>query len=212
MTSIREPLPRPLPAMPPDPWVHRFGRTERFAHWWTVATLSAAVLSGLAMGDDGGSGGLFVVHVGSVALFGGGLIAAAVFGNHRALFGAAARLFSVGRADIAWVRDRARRPFGPQPEVRWGMFNTGQKLLAWSVTTSLLTVIGTGIADWNAGGEGGGLHGAMVAVTAVLVGSHVFMAVLNPTTRPALRGMVSGHVRRSWAARHHRAWLDELDP
>jgi formate dehydrogenase subunit gamma len=37
------------------------------------------------------------------------------------------------------------------------------------------------------------------------------MAVVNPSTRPALRGMVFGRVRRSWAAQHHRAWLDALE-
>ena len=35
---------------PPAAWVHRFGRTERFVHWWTVLMLSVAVLSGLGHG------------------------------------------------------------------------------------------------------------------------------------------------------------------
>ena len=37
-------------------WVPRFGLTERFAHWWTMAMVATALLTGLAMGDDGGSG------------------------------------------------------------------------------------------------------------------------------------------------------------
>lgn len=37
------------------------------------------------------------------------------------------------------------------------------------------------------------------------------MAVVNPVTRPALAGMVMGRVRRSWAARHHGGWLDDVD-
>jgi formate dehydrogenase subunit gamma len=35
------------------------------------------------------------------------------------------------------------------------------------------------------------------------------MAVLNPATNHALRGMVFGKVRRSWAARHHAGWLED---
>ena len=35
-------------------WVPRFGLTERFAHWWTMAMVSAALLTGIVMGDDGG--------------------------------------------------------------------------------------------------------------------------------------------------------------
>ena len=42
----------------PDQWVARFGRTERFAHWWTVLMLGAAILTGLGMGDDARSGAL----------------------------------------------------------------------------------------------------------------------------------------------------------
>ena len=45
-----------------------------------------------------------------------------------------------------------------------------------------------------------------------LTPQHVFMAVVNPATRPALPGMVFGRMRRSWAARHHRAWLHRVAP
>jgi formate dehydrogenase subunit gamma len=194
--------------------VHRFGRTERFAHWWTVATLSSALLSGLGMGDEGegGEGGtVFTVHVASVILFGSGLVAAALFGDHRALFRAAQRLFSVDRRDVAWLRAHARHPLVTKDDPAWGMFNTGQKLLAWAVTASLGAVIVTGTLDWNAGGEGSGLHPAMVVVTGVLLGAHVFIAIVNPVTGPAVAGMVFGRVRRSWAAKHHRGWLDEVE-
>ena len=71
---------------PPDVWVHRFGRTERFVHWWTVLMLGVAVLSGLGMGDDGGSSPILMVHVGAVVLIGVGITGALLFGQHRALF------------------------------------------------------------------------------------------------------------------------------
>lgn len=90
------------------------------------------------------------------------------------------------------------------------MFNTGQKLLAWALGTSIAAVILTGVQAWSAGGEGG-LHGAAIAATFVLLGAHLFMALVNPATRPALNGMVFGHVRRSWAAEHHSLWLKGLD-
>src|SRR5450759_5635829 len=48
-----------------DSWVPGFGRTERLAHWWTVGMVSVALLTGLAMGDDAGSGSLLGTHVGS---------------------------------------------------------------------------------------------------------------------------------------------------
>ena len=194
---------------PPDQWIQRFGRTERFAHWWTVLMLSIAVVSGMGMGDDGGSGPLLVVHVGAVALMGSGFVAALVFGERRALLDAAQSLFVFDRRDAAWLRARVRDPFHPDANPSWGMFNTGQKALAWTLAASVMTVIVTGIVSWSHGE--GGLHGAAVLLTGILLAAHIFMALLNRATRPALHGMVFGDVRRSWAAEHHGAWLQSRD-
>jgi formate dehydrogenase subunit gamma len=170
-----------------------------------------ALVTGLAMGDEAGAGVMLWLHVGSVALIGVGLTVAAAFGDHRALLGSARQLFSFDSRDHDWIRARARHPLRRHPHPRWGLFNTGQKLLAWALTASIIVVVATGIVAWASGGEGGGLHGPAVVVTMLLLGAHIFMAVVNPATRPALAGMVFGRVRRSWAATHHRAWLDDVD-
>jgi cytochrome b subunit of formate dehydrogenase len=59
-------------------------------------------------------------------------------------------------------------------------------------------------------GVGAG-HAELLAVTGLVLIGHIAMAVVNPTTRPALRGMILGAVHRTWAQRHHPAWLDEMD-
>jgi formate dehydrogenase subunit gamma len=198
------------PASTEDEWVLRFGRTERFAHWWTVLMLLVALLTGLSLGDESRSGVMFDAHVISVVLIALGLIAAATFGNHRALLSAAHQLFGFDKRDIGWLRSHVNHPFRRQAELASGMFNTGQKMLGWALALSVAAVIGTGILAWSAGGDGGGgLHGSAVVVTFILLAAHVFMAVINPSTRPALPGMVFGRVRRSWAAKHHGEWLDE---
>jgi formate dehydrogenase subunit gamma len=192
-------------------WVPRFGLTERFAHWWTMAMVATALLTGLAMGDDGGSGPILWMHAGSVVLIGVGLAAALLVGNSRALLRAARQLFGFDRRDVRWLRDRVRHPADRGQEPAWGMFNPGQKLLAWALTASVTAVVATGIQAWSAHTGEGSLHGAAVLLTALLLSAHVFMAVLNPATRPALAGMAFGRVPRSWAAAHHGAWLDDLE-
>jgi cytochrome b subunit of formate dehydrogenase len=192
-----------------DVWVARFGRTERFAHWWTVLMIMIALLTGLSMGDESG-GAMLWPHIGSVALIVIGLAAAAVLGDHRALLRSARHVFTFDARDRDWLRARIQHPFQRHPHLHWGQFNTGQKLLAWALSASILAVIGTGIVSWRSGGEGG-LHGPAVVVTVILLGAHIFMAVVNPATRPALTGIVFGRVRRSWAVTHHRAWLDEVE-
>jgi formate dehydrogenase subunit gamma len=91
------------------------------------------------------------------------------------------------------------------------MFNPGQKMLAWAISGSVAAVVVTGVQAWFTHSGEGGLHGTAVVITAVLLSAHVFMAVVNPATRPALRGMVFGRVSRSWAAEHHGEWLGDLD-
>lgn len=200
--------PRPRGYEDTAEWVPRFGLTERFAHWWTVSTLAAALLTGLAMGDEAESGPLLTVHVTAVILIGVGLVLALILGNTKALLAAAFRLFTFDRRDVTWVRDHLR-PSGEHGE--WGMFNPGQKLLAWALTIAVAVVIYTGIESWSAGGEDNSAHGIAAIVAMSLVGGHIFMAALNPMTAGALNGMLLGRVRRSWAAQHHSGWLHDLD-
>lgn len=192
-------------------WVHRFGLTERFAHWWTVLMVATALGTGLSLGDDGAeSGPLLTAHWGAVVMIGVGLLVALVVGDTRALLRATWRLFSVDRRDAAWIRDHLRHPLGAGSHGDYGMFNPAQKVLAWALTGAVAVVIYTGIQAASAGGDdAGGPHGAAVIVAMVLLGAHIFMAVLNPATNHALNGMVFGRVRRSWAAQHHGGWLKD---
>ena len=130
--------------------------------------------------------------------------------KHRALFTATRHLFVFDQRDVAWLRARVHDPFHPDANSSWGMFNTGQKLLAWALSTSVVVVIVTGVLSWAQGREGG-LPGAAVPLIGTLLAAHVCIAVVIPGTRPALHGMVFGSVRPSWAAKHHRAWLDTFE-
>ena len=42
---------------------------------------------------------------------------------------------------------------------------------------------------------------------AVVLG-HLYLALIYPSTRHALRGMTTGSVRRDWAWQHHRKWIE----
>ncbi|HZC69595.1 MAG TPA: cytochrome b/b6 domain-containing protein [Jatrophihabitans sp.] len=191
----------------PD-WVHRFGLTERFGHWWTVSMLAVAALSGLALGDDG-SGPMLVVHVAAVVALTVGALVIVIFGDRRSLVRAATALLRLDHTDRQWLAGRIRHPLHRQPEPQWGMFNAGQKMMAWALAGSVTGLIGSGLhALFD--DAAGGLHAAFALLTGALVGAHVFMAVINPATRHALNAMVHGRVRRSWAAQHHPKWLSSI--
>jgi formate dehydrogenase subunit gamma len=48
-------------------------------------------------------------------------------------------------------------------------------------------------------------------VAAVLVAGHIYLALIHPPTRPALRGITRGSVRREWAEHHHGEWVAAMD-
>jgi cytochrome b subunit of formate dehydrogenase len=48
----------------------------------------------------------------------------------------------------------------------------------------------------------------MYVSLALLLG-HLYLAVINPSTRHALRGITTGSVSEEWAATHHPKWTPE---
>jgi cytochrome b subunit of formate dehydrogenase len=49
-------------------------------------------------------------------------------------------------------------------------------------------------------------------VSILVVLGHLYLALIYPSTRHALRGMATGNVRRDWAWEHHRKWLEGQQP
>jgi formate dehydrogenase subunit gamma len=190
--------------------IFRFTLTVRLVHWWIVATFATALLTGLAMGSEMETGSLFHFHVGAVIAMGGGILVGLIFGNTVAALPFVRDALVPERSDFEFVARIVKRPFR-RTEVRWGKFNLGQKGLAWMMLASLAAIIVTGINSWHTDGDASGPHLAAVIVAIVLLSVHVFMAVVNPITRPALPGMVFGRVKRTWAVHHHTKWVDDVD-
>ena len=76
-------------------------------------------------------------------------------------------------------------------------------------------VIGTVmfLGEVNAGFRGTAailVHDLATWVSIPLIAGHLYLALLHPSTRPSLRGMVRGSVRRDWARRHHPKWEKTL--
>ncbi len=190
--------------------IFRFALSVRLMHWWIVATFATALLTGVAMGSEIESGSLFHLHVAAVIAMGAGFVVALIFGNTIAVLLFVRDAFIPERCDFEFVYRILRHPF-QRTGVRWGKFNLGQKGLAWMMLGSLAAIIVTGINSWHTDGDASGPHSAAVLVAIVLLSVHVFMAVVNPVTRPALPGMVFGSVKRSWAVHHHAKWVDDED-
>ena len=194
--------------------VRRYEPIERLAHWWVACCFVLTLLTGASVRHHGQgliSSGLIWHLISAGALILGLLLLFALPGR-RSLwkgFSALLRLSAVDRKLLRspWsLLHRIRG--GPAP---WGKYNLGQKLAAYLLALLFVGLYATGIAAALAGHRLGAPHGAFVALTVIVLLGHVFLALVNPSTRPALRGMLTGWVDRSWAEHHHPAWLEELE-
>jgi formate dehydrogenase subunit gamma len=109
--------------------------------------------------------------------------------------------------DLRWLRG------GRAPQ---GRFNAGQKVNA-ALTAAFTILFGvSGLLLWF--GEQDTryrfastviLHDGVMYVSLVLLVGHLYLALIHPATRHALRGMTLGDVRVEWALRHHAKWEPE---
>jgi formate dehydrogenase subunit gamma len=134
-------------------------------------------------------------------------LAAVIALGGRRLLATARELDAFDRDDLRWLRGRKT----PQ-----GRFNAGQKINA--ILTAAFTILFgvSGLLLWF--GEEDTrlrfastviLHDGLMYVSLVLVVGHLYLTLIHPATRHALRGMTLGNVRVEWAMRHHAKWEPE---
>ena len=190
-------------------YVPRFSRLERLLHWVNALGFFFLLVTGLILYLPSLSmlvsrrqtiqGIHFWGGVGWLAALAGVLL----LGGRR-LLATARELDSFDGDDLRWLRGRG----APQ-----GRFNAGQKINA--VLTAAFTILFgvSGLLLWF--GEEDTryrfastviLHDGLMYAALVLLVGHLYLAVIHPATRHALRGITLGTVSEDWARRHHAKW------
>jgi formate dehydrogenase subunit gamma len=94
-----------------------------------------------------------------------------------------------------------------------GRFNAGQKVNAVLTAAFATLFFVSGLLLWY--GERDTrfrlagtvfLHDTLMYLSIVIVVGHLYLSLVHPTTRHALRGMTLGTVRADWARAHHSKW------
>ena len=205
--------------------MERFTLAERTLHWSFALLFLILLLSGLGLYLGPGDNPVLdhrelmrSIHldaaIGLVGLF--LLIAAGSPGTLRRL-----------RRDVEWFdREDARwlllvwlparirrRPLPPQ-----GRFNAGQKLNTVLTAAAMVGLTVTGTLMWGGGHLSTSLseaadtwHLLLMKAMYPLVAGHLVIALLLPSTRGALRGIVTGRVRLDFARRRHARWAETLE-
>ncbi|HVA37216.1 MAG TPA: formate dehydrogenase subunit gamma [Candidatus Dormibacteraeota bacterium] len=198
--------------------VVRYSAGDRFVHWTVALAFVLLALSGLALFQPG----YFYLS----ELFGGGTwsrILHPFIGIVLVLFFAqmAVRMWRWNRLTpndgkwLAGIRDVVvnREDRVPAP----GRYNAGQKLLFWTMVTTIALLLLSGFVIWRPWFApyfspelwrvAVVVHAvaAFVIIAGIIV--HIYASIWTVGSIPA---MVRGTVSRGWARQHHGAWYDEI--
>jgi formate dehydrogenase subunit gamma len=196
----------------------RFSGTVRLAHWLLASTFFVMLFTGMclylpALSRLVGRPTAKAWHVWAAIALGAGIVVLLVVGNRRSLTAVVTEADRLDEDDVEWLKAGPKRLFDHDDAPPQGRLNAGQKLNTM-VTLGLMVVLGiSGSLLWlgerNTTYRFGGsvlTHDLASLVIAFLVMGHLYLAVLHPATRHALRGIVAGDVDRSWAERNHATW------
>ncbi len=190
-------------------YVRRFSRAERLLHWVNALFFLFLLATGLilylpSLSELVSRRQLMQsLHFWAGVAWLAALAVLIVLGGRR-LWRTARELERFDGDDLRWLRGRS----APQ-----GRFNAGQKVNAalFAAFTVLFGV--SGLLLWF--GEQDTrlrfastvvLHDGLMFSSLFLLVGHLYLALIHPATRHALRGMTLGTVDADWAARHHAKW------
>ncbi len=92
-----------------------------------------------------------------------------------------------------------------------GKFNAAEKINFMVLMSTYPFYMITGILIWVTDGAllAWLVHFAMAIAATPLMCGHIFMATINPESRVAFSGMITGYVDRKYVKHHHAAWYKE---
>ena len=179
-------------------------------HWLTTLAFFCLLISGLIVGRRGTFHDvMYAWHLASAGVLIAGVGVIVAVGNRRALGGTARELGRLDADDNAWLAALPARLLRGAPEPPSGRFNAGQKLNYLLICVLLAVLLISGVDTILAGTHHNLIFAGHKLATigiCVLVAGHMYMALVNPATRHALRGMLTGEVDRQWAREQHPRW------
>jgi formate dehydrogenase subunit gamma len=192
-------------------YIPRFSRTERTLHWANAVFFSVLLGTGLilylpSLATAVGRRPLIKdIHFWTGVSWLPALAVIIALGDTSGMRPTARDFDSFDGDDLRWLTRRS-----PAPQ---GRFNAGQKLNAALTAAFTVLLLVSGLLLWL--GERDTrfrfastviLHDGLMYVVLLLFVGHLYLAVLHPATRHALRGMTLGTVDEEWARTHHPKW------
>ena len=192
--------------------IERFTRTERTLHWMHASAFFALLATGMILYLPALSTLINRrtvvkgVHLWVAVAWAVALVIIFVAGNRKRLAEDWREIETIDSDDRRWLRGRR----APQ-----GRFNAGQKINTILTVAFALLFALSGVFLWLGERDHrfifagtGTVHDVLTFVSIGLLVGHLYLALIHPTTRHALRGMTTGEVDEAWARRHHAKWVE----
>ena len=192
--------------------IERFTRTERTLHWMHASAFFALLATGMILYLPALSTLINRrtvvkgVHLWVAVAWAVALVIIFVAGNRKRLAEDWREIETIDADDRRWLRGRR----APQ-----GRFNAGQKINTILTVAFALLFALSGVFLWLGERDHrfifagtGTVHDVLTFVSIGLLVGHLYLALIHPTTRHALRGMTTGEVDEAWARRHHAKWVE----
>lgn len=198
----------------------RFGKTTRWFHWTFAVSFLALASSGAVLALRGALGlgpeavaRVVSLHLSAALALGTGPLLVLLSGRTSETLRDLREPFRWTRDDVRWLARKPLEVLGRADLPPAGKLNAGQKVNA--LASMLLTgcLAATGLWLWQRPGSlvAWFAHLSLFVGWLPLFAGHLSLALVFPSTRPALRGMLTGRVGREWARHHHAAWVGALE-
>ena len=192
--------------------IQRFTRTERVLHWTHATAFFTLLATGLILYLPALSTLISRrqlvknVHIWVAVAWAIAIVVIIVAGNRKRLAEDWREIETIDRDDRRWLTGRRT----PQ-----GRFNAGQKINALLTVAFALLFALSGFFLWLGERDHrfifdgtGTVHDILTFLSVGLLVGHLYLALIHPSTRHALRGITTGEVDESWARKHHAKWVE----
>jgi formate dehydrogenase subunit gamma len=222
--AVREHTPAPAAPKPikrvtaGSSQILRFAKSERILHWCIAAPFLLSLATGLIMvliynPDPSRPYRSFfsVLH----RFSGVALILLPMLATFKSRGDARIHFYNIKQAwtwifdDFKWLALMGVAAVNPKIKLpEQGKFNAAEKINFMVLMATYPLYVATGLLMWLTPLAilSWLMHFFMALNAVPLIGGHLYMALINPSSRKGLNGMITGHVDRSWGKHHYRRW------
>ncbi len=199
----------------------RFARSERALHWSIAGPFLVSFVTGMTLAvvyNPDPSRPFRNVFAVIHRISGVALMVLPMLAAFRSKRNAAIHFYNIRQAwlwvfdDFKWLALMGLAAINSRIKLpEQGKFNAAEKLNFMVLMTTYPFYVVTGLLMWvtHLAVLSWIMHFLMATLATPLLVGHLFMALINPSTRPGLEGMTSGLVDRNWAKHHYRRWYRE---